>query len=270
MSDQFNDANLFDLFEPLSDDLEKTQIIDRPISQQKVVKFELPSVQSLTKTLPVNPKIIPQPKSLLHDYYILSIDIGVKNLGYSIIGVSKLMNLKDISIRFGIVNLSESDTTISARCESLYKFLDKIFTAIKITTVIIEKQVPNNIKAMELMYAIYGMATVMLKGQQSNIIVFDPKLKFTSLNVPYDTKNKQHKRQSISYAKSFIEKQLPNKLSEFVKHTKKDDISDSINQALVWIASQHLTTAIDIETLKINFNIINKIDNDNDNWETIS
>lgn len=185
---------------------------------------------------------------------ILSIDIGIKNLGYSVVTyVPNSFDMNNVDLMFGIVNISETatknKTVIASRCECLHSFLSTIASKYNITKIIIEKQVPTNVKAMELMYAIYGMG-INIVHDCSNIIIFDPKLKFTTLGVQYNTKNKQHKRQSIQYAHEFLNYMFPDILPKFENHHKKDDIADSMNQAFVWMISNETFRGIGIEDLK--------------------
>lgn len=182
---------------------------------------------------------------------ILSVDIGIKNLGYTIVSFHpNPSDASGVNISFGIANISErgGSDVISSRCKSLYTFLERITSNYHLVKIIIEKQVPTNVKAMELMYALYGMSMNVVSPD--NVIIYDPKLKFTTLNVKYDTKNKRHKRQSINYARSIIEKLFDDKLDEFESHPKKDDISDSLNQCLIYMTANHMFERMTISDLK--------------------
>lgn len=174
-------------------------------------------------------------------YHILSIDIGIKNLGWAIIEFNKLGKkvLEDLSITFNIYDISKHlpkrKDIVSGRCEALLQFFQPLFAKYNsFKTIIIERQVNRNTMAMELMYAI-TMAIKILNGPNSEIIIFDPKDKFLKLGLEYSTKNKAHKKQSILYAHKLVESYWSDLLPTFNDFEKKDDISDALNQALVWM-----------------------------------
>lgn len=205
----------------------------------------------LTTKKPLPSQRIISPSSSDDMVSILSVDIGIKNLGYTIVSFHpNPSDASEVNISFGIANISErgGSDVISSRCKSLYTFLERITSNHHLVKIIIEKQVPTNVKAMELMYALYGMSMNVVSPD--NVIIYDPKLKFTTLNVKYDTKNKRHKRQSINYARSIIEKLFDNKLDEFESHPKKDDISDSLNQCLIYMTANRMFERMSISDLK--------------------
>lgn len=169
---------------------------------------------------------------------IISIDIGYKNLGYTIFVIdrSKPITLQNIVPHFDIFNMTAYASklklnTVESRCIAINAFFEDIAKKYNITRIIIEKQVPSNTIAMELMYSIYTKA--LQYCEHDAIIIFDPKLKFSSINEEYDTKNKKHKRQSILYASNVIKSVYPDLLQQFNDHPKKDDIADSFNMLLV-------------------------------------
>lgn len=173
---------------------------------------------------------------------ILSIDIGIKNLGYSIISYTKLgkKELNDLNIEFDIFDISQhlkkKDNIVCSRCDVLINFLqEQIEIHGQFEKVIIERQVNTNTMAMELMYAI----TMGIKAliPEADIIIFDPKDKFLKLGLEYSTKSKAHKKQSIQYARKIISSYYPQMMVHFEQFDKKDDVSDAINQCLVWMLS---------------------------------
>lgn len=174
---------------------------------------------------------------------ILSIDIGYKNLGYTLMTFTENpVSFDKFKIRFDIFNISEQktgcDTVVAARCFALQNFFCDIADECILDYILIEKQVPTNTKAMELMYSIYSFALQYCPPKR--IILFDPKLKFTSIGESYTTEKKAHKKQSIAYAKELIGKEFPDLLKDFMSHPKKDDIADSLNQMIVWMISSNI------------------------------
>lgn len=169
----------------------------------------------------------------------LSLDLGKKNIGYSILTNSILNESNETNnenqLIFGLFDIESSIKTLPNRTKYnkvvkvvsvLKQFLYDIIDKYDISTVIIERQVPTNVFCMELMYSIVSI--VITKIDNESIIIFDPKYKFTYTNTPYTTKNKQHKTLSIQMTRESLNKLFPDKLESFEKYDKKDDIADSI------------------------------------------
>ena len=154
-----------------------------------------------------------------------------------------IFNITDFASKIKHVNIVES------RCIAINTFFDNIAKQYNIIRIIIEKQVPNNTIAMELMYSIYTKS--LQYCDHNDIIIFDPKLKFSSISETYDTKNKKHKRQSILYAENLIKSTYPSLLQQFNSHPKKDDIADSFNMLVVNMISRN--------DLDINFDQLRKL-----------
>lgn len=182
---------------------------------------------------------------------ILSIDLGVDNLGYAVLSYDKpivsaftsknkpiynKLLFEDIHLEYGLFDIDahvkKAKDTVLGRCVAMQSFFNNIaLKYVSIDYVIIERQVTSNVCAMELMYA----ATSQALNHTDNVVIFDPKLKFTKLNIEYDTKNKAHKRLSASFAKHLLTNKYPDKIGLLDESKKKDDMSDAINQAFVWL-----------------------------------
>lgn len=169
---------------------------------------------------------------------LLSIDIGRKNLGYSIILYDQSNAISDLDISFGIYTIDDlrvPKDIVTYRCEKIKQFFDNLNNDHSLTDIVIERQVPTNTIAMELMYCIVSTAINAVGSE--NVHIFDPKLKFSYIKEEYTTANKQHKKASIQYAKNVLSKQQDTKnLALMNSHSKKDDIADSLNQGLVWLS----------------------------------
>lgn len=161
---------------------------------------------------------------------VLSIDVGEKHLGYT------TLDLATMEFDSGIYEVLEKrgPNVVIGRVSSLYKFIDELSKK-NIVAAVIERQVVGNEIAMELMYSLVSL----IIPHTSRICIFDPKRKFTSINQEYITKNKQHKRLSISNMRAIL---ATNKYPSFVHlssilegQTKKDDIADSFNQLLIYL-----------------------------------
>ena len=112
-------------------------------------------------------------------------------------------------------------------------FAGKINEKTQIFGAIVERQVNRNEVAMELMYSV----VTILSQYTENIVIFDPKLKFSSIGQQYVTKNKAHKKQSIQNMYKML---ATNKSESFTNlktvidtENKRDDIADSFNQLII-------------------------------------
>jgi hypothetical protein len=160
------------------------------------------------------------------DMNVISFDIGTKNLAYVVITSDNKLYFKLINLD-GRVRSEESKTV--GRCRVLTEIMNE---AISLTTlfpirVVIEKQVRANITAMGLMYSLLSLALTYTE----DVIEFAPNQKFILLNQQFTTAKKAHKALAIQMTKDLLSKYYPDKLSEFNKIKKKDDIADSFLMA---------------------------------------
>ena len=160
----------------------------------------------------------------------LSIDIGLRNLGYA------LFDKKQDKLSFGVYDVDDhlrnkKKNLVVSRSLILRDFIKDLFEKYDIDSVIIERQVSSNTQAMELMYLLTGIIT----NYTTKIKIFDPKLKFMRLNLKYSTKNKAHKKLSVSIVKNYLEANHNDLLEEFTIHKKQDDIADAILMILVTV-----------------------------------
>lgn len=179
------------------------------------------------------------------DNCVLSIDIGTRNLGYAILSwAGEYPTIKHINIDFDILTIddgSKKDIVVK-RINILKEFLHSKMELYNIKHIIIERQVTTNVVAMCLMYTIATFGI----DNDIDIVIFDPKQKFSILGVQYTSIKKEHKIQSIMYARNLIHNQFHDKLSKFTSYLKQDDISDAINQGILWMINQKIiVTSID-------------------------
>ena len=156
---------------------------------------------------------------------ILSIDIGRRNLGY-VIGNKQ-------SLTMGLYDIDEGKRGkgVLYRTVRIHEFLKEKFDKYPIEVVIIEKQVPQNKVAMEIMYLFVSAVYFYCK----KVILYNPKRKFTSLSVNYTTKHKAHKKLAIDLVKNYLEKYKPEDYYLFESFTKQDDISDALLMMLTYL-----------------------------------
>ena len=158
---------------------------------------------------------------------ILSIDIGKKNLGYTI--------YNENIFKFGLFNITQKikekklNENIEGRNQVLIKWLNHQRKKYNITKIVVEKQVIKNVVAMCIESCILTFALM----YKLDFLVFDPKNKFTFTEDRYDSKKKEHKKLAIKYAINTIKNIDESLLEIFNQYEKKDDISDSIVMALM-------------------------------------
>lgn len=153
---------------------------------------------------------------------ICSIDIGKKNLGYSIYDGSSLeFGIFDITSELKKQKLSEN---IKGRNKVLIKWLKEITTTYKINKIVVEKQVIRNVVAMCIQSCIISYALI----NEIEVFIFDPKNKFTFTGQTYNSNKKEHKKIAIKYTLNLLTTFHPDKLVLFNQYKKQDDISDSI------------------------------------------
>ena len=181
---------------------------------------------------------------------IVSIDVGIKNLGWTIFASPNtfkdgeiVTKIDELHVNFGVHGIDSqanaNNSIVIERCKHVKKFFQHIANSFKIDYVIIERQVNANERAMELMYAITTAAQC-YTDEFEDVIIFDPKLKFNLLKIPYDTKNKAHKRLSIEICRSVLQAITEDKVEDFDKFPKKDDVADSFNQAFEWMCHKKM------------------------------
>ena len=158
----------------------------------------------------------------------MSIDIGIRHLGYSILTDEGLIfDIFDIEDTYNKdPKLKKLNSVPVQRAYVLNQFLTNIIEEYSIERIIIERQVQTNTVAMEIMYSIISLCIT--KIPLDALIIYDPKKKFTDLHLKYSTKNKEHKKLSINVCREKLAQLYPALLPSFEKHKKKDDIADSI------------------------------------------
>ena len=171
---------------------------------------------------------------------ILSLDIGTKNFGYALLSKS--------SLKFGVFAIGSN---IKKRYDILSDFLTKVIKENNVEYVVIEKQVNVNTVGMCIMYMLFSICSTILDS--SHVDLFVPLQKFKVLKLPYNTYRKQHKKQSIEYARNLISHRYPTELQEFDKLCKKDDVADAFNQGIIWIFTKRLWDDLDTDTLRGQF-----------------
>jgi hypothetical protein len=159
---------------------------------------------------------------------ILSIDCGIKNLAMCLIDpTDRKIHQWDVS---GVPPL-HADGVFPC----LVRHLNERPWVLGANTVIIEKQPDRNrgMKAVENLLHTYFL----VKNPDRKVVIWDARHKVPDMAGAGAARYAQRKKASIERARKFIEATDVNKewVPFFLKHSKKDDLSDSVMQALSFI-----------------------------------
>jgi hypothetical protein len=160
---------------------------------------------------------------------LLSIDVGIKNLAMCLIDpATKLVRHWDVSG----VPPEHADGLF----RSMIRHLDDRPWTLEATTVLIEKQ-PDKNKRMKVVENLLH-AYFLIKGPQTEVIIYDARHKIPDVVGPGKAQYRKRKQTSIDRCREFLE--APDSvnghwLTEFVKSKKKDDLADTVMQALSFI-----------------------------------
>jgi hypothetical protein len=159
---------------------------------------------------------------------LLSIDCGIKNLALCLIDpVTKKIHQWDVS---GVPPM-HADGIFPC----LVRHLNEKPWILDATTVIIEKQPDRNrsMKAVENLLHTYFL----VKDPGRAVVIWDARHKIPDVAGAGKARYAQRKKTSIERARKFIAGDGPNKelVTFFDKHKKKDDLADTVMQALSFI-----------------------------------
>lgn len=157
---------------------------------------------------------------------ILSIDCGIKNLAMCLINpVDKKIHKWDVS---GVPPL-HADGVFPC----MVRHINEKPWVLEATTVIIEKQPDKNrgMKGIENLLHTYFLV------KEKDVIIWDARHKIPDFAGPGKAMYDKRKKASIQRAREFIEKVGNNRdwVAFFDAHKKKDDLADTVMQALSFI-----------------------------------
>lgn len=159
---------------------------------------------------------------------ILSIDVGIKNLAMCMID-ENTQNIKywDVS---GVPPEHKDGLYPCFR-----EHLSERKWVLDATTILIEKQPGQNKKMKTVENFLH--AYFVIKSPQSETIIYDARHKVPDVAGPGKTRYRQRKQTAIIRCKDFVENGPNNKewVDHFNKSKKKDDLADTVLQALSYI-----------------------------------
>jgi hypothetical protein len=159
---------------------------------------------------------------------LLSIDVGIKNLAMCLIEESTKEILQwDVS---GVPPEHESGLF-----KSMVSHLDDRPWTLTAQTVLIEKQ-PDKNKRMKVVENLLH-AYFVIKNPKTQVIIYDARHKIPDVVGPGKTQYRKRKQTSIDRCREFITTEEINSkwIPEFVGSKKKDDLADTVMQALSYI-----------------------------------
>lgn len=160
---------------------------------------------------------------------ILSIDVGIKNLAMCLLDPTN--NNTIVEWEVGDVPPESTDGLYRALC----RHLDSREWLLQAQTVLIEKQ-PDRNKRMKMVEH-FLHAYFIIKIQGGEVIEYDARHKIPDVVGPGKTQYKKRKQTSIVRCGEFLESCDTNKrwIDIFKKSKKKDDLADTVMQALSYV-----------------------------------
>lgn len=166
---------------------------------------------------------------------ILSIDVGIRNLAMCLLNeTSNLVVQWDVS---GIPPEHKDGIYVSLR-----KHLDERPWILDADTILIEKQPDRNKKMVSVMHFLH--AYFIIKNPKAETIIYDARHKIPDVAGPGRSQYLKRKKVSIERCEAFIRRDDVNAhwLDTFIKSKKKDDLADTIMQALSFVNRVEVTT----------------------------
>lgn len=165
---------------------------------------------------------------------ILSIDCGIKNLAMCLVcPTDRKIHNWDVS---GIPPL-HSDGIFPC----MIRHLDSKPWVLGAKTVVIEKQPDRNrsMKSIENLLHAYFLI------KEKDVVIWDARHKIPDVAGPGKARYAQRKKTSIERARQFLEATYPNRdwIAFFDAHKKKDDLADTVMQALSFMDKKTVADA---------------------------
>ena len=168
---------------------------------------------------------------------ILSIDVGIKNLAMCLLDEDRqnLVVEWDVS---GVPPQHKDGVYVSLR-----KHLDERPWILNTNTILIEKQPDRNKKMVSVMHFLH--AYFIIKNPDAETIIYDARHKIPDVAGPGRAQYNKRKKVSIERCEAFIRNGSTNAhwLETFQKSKKKDDLADTVMQALSFVNRKEVLPA---------------------------
>ena len=178
--------------------------------------------------------------------YIISFDVGIRNLGYIIIEVNENMVNSHKILKWDVLELCDKNTKASSVDNiiigmNMYKLLDNLLCNYKFDIILVENQIGRNAIKMKTIQGMLNMYFVMRNYNNNNIINYNAvhKLKHFLKNkkTTYAERKKFSKQITEQLCKKYYGETMFNYYKKF---KKKDDLADCLLQCLDYIKKQKL------------------------------
>src|SRR6056300_514764 len=167
---------------------------------------------------------------------ILSIDVGIKNLAMCLLDEDRenLVVQWDVS---GVPPQHADGVYVSMR-----DHLDARPWVLTADTILIEKQPDRNKKMVSVMHFLH--AYFIIKCPEAETMLYDARHKITDVAGPGKAQYNKRKKVSIERCEAFIRQDQVNAhwLDTFLKSKKKDDLADTVMQALSFVNRVEVTS----------------------------
>ena len=168
---------------------------------------------------------------------ILSIDVGIRNLAMCLLDEdhNNIVREWDVS---GVPPEHKDGLYVSLR-----KHLDEKPWVLGAKTILIEKQPDRNKKMISVMHFLH--AYFIIKCPQAETILYDARHKVPDVAGPGKAQYNKRKKVAIERCEAFIRQDDVNAhwLDTFLKSKKKDDLADTVMQALSFVNRVEVTPA---------------------------
>ena len=165
---------------------------------------------------------------------ILSIDVGIKNLAMCL-----LNETTNLVVEWDVSGVPPQHT--DGIYVSLRKHLDARPWVLGADTILIEKQPDRNKKMVSVMHFLH--AYFIIKNPNAETIIYDARHKIPDVAGPGRAQYLKRKKVSIERCEEFIRRDETNAhwLDTFLKSKKKDDLADTVMQALSFVNRVEVT-----------------------------
>ena len=168
---------------------------------------------------------------------ILSIDVGTKNLALCLLDEDSGNLVREWDVD-GIPPQHADGVYVSLR-----KHLDERPWVLTAKTILIEKQPDRNKKMVSVMHFLH--AYFIIKCPQAETILYDARHKIPDVAGPGKAQYNKRKKVAIERCEAFIRGGKTNAhwVDIFIKSKKKDDLADTVMQALSFVNRKEVTPA---------------------------
>ena len=150
---------------------------------------------------------------------LLSIDVGIRNLALCLMDGEKIVEWEV----GGIPPLADEDTYV----QMLNHLKDRPWV-LTCDTVLIEKQPDRNKKIKSIEDFLHAYFVI----HEKKTIIYDARHKVPDISGPGKARYRERKQASIDRCLLFIKDKNPHLETFFTSHKKKDDLADTVMQAL--------------------------------------